>query len=73
MKNTSLAFMMTVKDLTQTAKLGAALNYRYAEAYIVILVIYILLCLFIEGVFWLIERRLNYEYKERTGIKGISQ
>ena len=72
-KNTSLAFMMTVKDLTQTAKLGAALNYRYAEAYIVILVIYILLCLFIEGVFWLIERRLNYEYKERTGIKGISQ
>ncbi len=72
-KNTSLAFMMTVKDLTQTAKLGAALNYRYAEAYIVILVIYILLCLFIEGVFWLIERRLHYEYKERTGIKGISQ
>lgn len=72
-KNTSLAFMMTVTDLTQTAKLGAALNYRYAEAYTVILVIYILLCLSIEGVFWLIERRLSYEYKERTGIKGISQ
>lgn len=72
-KNTSLAFMMTVKDLTQTAKLGAALNYRYAEAYTVILVIYILLCLSIEGVFWLIERRLSYEYKERTGIKGVSQ
>ena len=72
-KNTSLAFMMTVKDLTQTAKLGAALNYRYAEAYIVILAIYILLCLSIEGVFWFIERRFHYEYKERTGIKGVSQ
>lgn len=72
-KNTSLAFMMTVKDLTQTAKLGAALNYRYAEAYIVILVIYIILCLATQGGFKLIERRLSYEHKERVGIKGISQ
>lgn len=72
-KNTSLAFMMTVKDLTQTAKLGAALNYRYAEAYIVILVIYIIICLAIEGGSKWIERRLAYEYKERTGIKGVSQ
>lgn len=56
-KNTSLAFMMTVKDLTQTAKLGAALNYRYAEAYIVILVIYIIICLFIQGIFKIIEKK----------------
>lgn len=72
-KNTSLAFMMTVKDLTQTAKLGAALNYRYAEAYIVILIIYIILCLITQGGFKLIERRLRYEHKERIGIKSISQ
>lgn len=72
-KNTSLAFMMTVKDLTQTAKLGAASNYRYAEAYIVILVIYIIICLLIEGGSRWIERRLAYEHKERFSIKGISQ
>lgn len=57
-KNTSLAFMMTVKDLTQTAKLEAAINYRYAEAYIVILVIYIVICLLIEGGFKLLEKKL---------------
>lgn len=72
-KNTSLAFMMTVKDLTQTAKLGAASNYRYAEAYIVILIIYIIICLLIEGISKWIERSLTYEHKERTGIKGTSQ
>lgn len=72
-KNTSLAFMMTVKDLTQTAKLGAASNYRYAEAYIVILGIYIIICLVIEGASKWIERRLNYEHKKRTRIKGVAQ
>lgn len=58
-KNTSLAFMMTVKDITQTAKLGAALNYCYAEAYTVILIIYILICLILEQLFHWTERYLN--------------
>lgn len=58
-KNTSLAFMMTVKDITQTAKLGAALNYCYAEAYTVILVIYIIICLILEQLFRGAEHYLN--------------
>lgn len=58
-KNTSLAFMMTVKDITQTAKLGAALNYCYAEAYTVILILYIIICLILEQVFRRTERYLN--------------
>ncbi len=62
-KNTSLAFMMTVKDITQTAKLGAALNYCYAEAYTVILLIYIIICLVLEQLFRLIEHRLNRHIK----------
>ena len=49
--------MMTVKDLTQTAKLGAALNYRYAESYIVILVIYIIICLTLENISKIIEKK----------------
>lgn len=70
-KNTSLAFMMTIKDLTQTAKLEAAINYRYAESYIVILVIYVFICFAIEGIFKLIERRFHYEYKERVRVESI--
>lgn len=58
-KNTSLAFMMTVKDITQTAKLGAALNYCYAEAYTVILIIYIIICLILEQLFHWTERYLT--------------
>ncbi|MBQ7920825.1 MAG: amino acid ABC transporter permease [Lachnospiraceae bacterium] len=58
-KNTSLAFMMTVKDITQTAKLGAALNYCYAEAYTVILIIYVIICLILEQIFRRTERYLN--------------
>ncbi|MBO5351816.1 MAG: amino acid ABC transporter permease [Lachnospiraceae bacterium] len=58
-KNTSLAFMMTVKDITQTAKLGAALNYKYTEAYIVILLLYVVICLVLEQICKLIERYLS--------------
>ena len=58
-KNTSLAFMMTVKDITQTAKLGAALNYKYTEAYIVILILYVIICLILEQICKIIERRLS--------------
>lgn len=65
-KNTSLAFMMTVKDITQTAKLGAALNYKYAEAYIVILAIYIVICLILETIFKLLEKHLGRYKRPQT-------
>ena len=55
----SMAFMMTVKDVTETARLGAALNYRYAEAYIVILLIYLMICLILELVFKSLEKYLG--------------
>lgn len=59
-KNTSLAFMMTVKDLTQTAKLAAALNYKYAESYVVIFIIYIVICLTLEAISKKIEIKLSF-------------
>lgn len=65
-KNTSLAFMMTVKDITQTAKLGAAVNYKYAEAYIVILVIYIVICLILETIFKQLEKYLGRHKRPQT-------
>lgn len=44
MKGTSLAFMMTVKDITAIAKIQASYGYHYIESYIVIFIIYILVC-----------------------------
>ena len=38
-KNTSLAFMMTVKDITAVAKIEAAYGYNYIEAYLDIFVV----------------------------------
>ena len=45
-KNTSLAFMMTVKDITAVAKIEASYGYNYLEAYLDIFVIYIIICYF---------------------------
>ncbi len=43
-KNTSLAFMMTVKDVTAVAKIEASYGYNYLEAYLDIFVIYVIIC-----------------------------
>ena len=56
-KMSSLAFLMTVKDITGTAKIAAAYGYNYIEAYTDIWVLYILICLVIEIVFRALENR----------------
>lgn len=56
LKSTSLAFMMTVKDVTAIAKIDASFGYNYLEAYLVIFVVYIFLCSAVQGVFHLTER-----------------
>ncbi len=56
LKSTSLAFMMTVKDITAIAKIDASFGYNYLEAYLVIFVIYIFLCSAVQGVFHLAEK-----------------
>jgi len=59
-KNTSLAFMMTVREITGVAKIEAAYGYNYVESYIDIFVIYIFVCLAVELLFRRIERRLVF-------------
>lgn len=61
MKSTSLAFMMTVKDITAIAKTEAAFGYNYIEAYLDIAVIYILLCTVLQIAFRFLEK--GYEKK----------
>ncbi|MGN0425757.1 MAG: amino acid ABC transporter permease [Acetatifactor sp.] len=59
LKSTSLAFMMSVKDITAIAKMKAAYGYNYIEAYLVIAFIYIIVCTVVQILFQLIERRIS--------------
>jgi L-cystine transport system permease protein len=58
-KNTSLAFIMTVKDITAAAKIEASYGYNYVEAYIDIFVIYIIVCGLTQFLFTRAERRFG--------------
>lgn len=70
-KNTSLAFMMTVKEITAVAKIEAAYGYNYVESYIDIFIIYIALCLAVEFLFRKIEKRVVYRgVKKRRFLVG---
>ena len=59
LKSTSLAFMMSVKEITAIAKMKAAYGYNYIEAYLVIAFIYIIVCTIVQILFQLIERRIS--------------
>jgi L-cystine transport system permease protein len=58
-KSTSLAFLMTVKDITAIAKVEAAYGYNYIESYIDIFIIYILVCSVTQFLFSLAEKRFG--------------
>lgn len=66
LKSTSLAFMMSVQDVTAIAKVKAAYGYNYIEAYLDICLIYILLCTLVQLLFRLLER---YFSRYRRGKK----
>lgn len=60
LKNTSLAFLMTVKDITAIAKMEASYGYNYIEAYAVIFLIYIIICTLVQFAFHLMERYYSF-------------
>ncbi len=64
-KNTSLAFMMTVKDITAVAKIEASYGYNYIESYLDIFVIYIIICSVVQHLFRIWEKHVSV-YKTRT-------
>lgn len=59
-KNTSLAFMMTVKDITAVAKIQASYRFNYIEAYLDIFIVYVILCTLIQILFKFIEKRFKF-------------
>ncbi|MDR2097229.1 MAG: amino acid ABC transporter permease [Spirochaetaceae bacterium] len=56
-KSTSLAFIMTVKDITAIAKIAASYGYNYIEAYLDIFALYIVICGAAQWLFSLMENR----------------
>ena len=64
-KNSSLAFMMTVKDITAVAKIEASYGFNYIESYIDIFVVYIIVCSVVQWLFRFAEKKLNF-----SGVKG---
>ena len=66
LKSTSLAFMMTVKDITAIAKIDASFGYNYLEAYLVIFVAYLLLCSAVQGFFLLAEHSVSSYRRGKT-------
>jgi L-cystine transport system permease protein len=74
-KNTSLAFMMTVKDITAVAKIEASFGYNYLESYLDIFVIYIIICSVVQRLFKIWENSVSVYKKgkkeEETGNKNV--
>lgn len=58
-KGTSLVFVMTIKDITAIAKVEASYGYQYFESYLVILILYIVICGVIQWGFNRLEKRLT--------------
>ena len=56
-KGTSLVFVMTVKDITALAKVEASHSYQNSESYLVIFVIYLIICGLIQWMFRSLEKR----------------
>lgn len=62
-KNTSLAFTVSVMDIMAAAKVACGRNLRFFEAYIAAAIIYWVVCIIFEVIFKHIETALNYKRK----------
>ncbi|MGP0690257.1 amino acid ABC transporter permease [Priestia aryabhattai] len=61
-KATSLGYAMSLPEVTLNAKVAANMGYNYVEAYIDIFIIYLILCMTVEYIFKVLEKRLS-KYK----------
>ena len=58
-KGTSLAFLMTVKDMTAVAKIAASYGYNYIEAYVDVLAGYVIVCSLVQFLFHYAEAHVG--------------
>lgn len=63
-KMTSLAFCMSIKEITGEAKVAAAASIRYIECYVVIFIMYLIINIIVERIFKYFEKnRKSYLIK----------
>lgn len=58
-KGTSLAFLMTVKDVMALGKIAASYGYNYIEAYLDVFLVYLILCTLVQWSYHFAEHRLG--------------
>ena len=61
-KGTSLMFYMGLKDIMGVAKTAAGPSYAYVEAYVDVLIVYVILCYVLQELFRYAEKRLSVYY-----------
>lgn len=64
-KATSLGYAMSLQEITLRAKVAANEGYNYVEAYIDIFLVYLILCMAVEYLFKVYEKRLS-KYRVAT-------
>lgn len=73
LKSTSLAFMVGVSEIMSFADKVALVQYRYLETYIVVAVLYWLLCISAERVFLALNRRFSYPRRHKQSAFAPSE
>jgi len=58
-KATSLGYAISLQEITLKAKVAANVGYNYVEAYLDIFLVYLILCMTVEYLFKLYEKRLK--------------
>ncbi|MEI3607014.1 amino acid ABC transporter permease [Pseudogracilibacillus sp. SE30717A] len=58
-KATSLGYAISLHEITLKAKVAANVGYNYVEAYIDIFIVYLILCMTVEYLFKVYEKRLK--------------
>ena len=58
-KATSLGYAISLQEITLKAKVAANVGYNYLEAYIDIFIVYLILCITVEYLFKVFEKRLS--------------
>ena len=58
-KGTSLAFLMTVKDVLAIGKIAASYGYNYIESYLDVFLVYIIVCTIVQLLYKFAEQHVG--------------
>ena len=73
LKSTSIVYLISVNDILGAAINSAAVNFRYLEAYIAVAIVYWAMCVCVEKLFYVMEKRYKIcsRRHDMIEIKGL--